>query len=174
MPKNGLTLIELMAALAVSGLLVTAALTAATTMGRVDAAERGRIADDPPSSLRDVLATDVGHAREYRVADTGFSIRTWATLDVGTMELQHRPTTVTYYIVELAGRRWLLRRQQADDHVDPRVDLAAPDVVSIHLSVEDEAAANVDSPWRPMQTVATVTVTFGPDRPEAVYVIRNR
>ena len=120
--RCGLTLVELLAALAVTALLATATLAIVSRMGR---AHRSAVLADVPdgthSAAGELLAADVALARRYRNTETGFELQTYASLQRESYEGEHLPVTVSYEVPRPesadridadSGRRSVLVRRQ--------------------------------------------------------------
>jgi len=158
--KNGLTLIELMVTLAITAILVTAALGAITTLTRLDKADQAR--DEATSiapRVRTVLETDLTHAKRFATRDSGFVLQTVAAVKADSMELEHLPTTVTYTVRQVAGRQWLVRSQRSEIGSDCFTELVAPDISGIQIASEADRN-RAKQRWQALGPKTTVTVTF--------------
>ncbi len=178
--SKALTLIELMATLAIAGALTAAALSVAANLARVEAAEQRRY--EGPSlagPLRAMLGEDILHAKRYRVSEAGaVQLETFCSLDGETMAREHSPATVTYEVRQIGRRLWLLRGQQrlgaAGENARTN-ELLCPGVESIALAAEgDSGGAVTAGQWKAMPSAVTVTVTFvGDGRPPMCFRFRN-
>lgn len=157
---RGLTLIELMATVAITGILVAAALGVATRLSRAEAInERSHEASLPQVHLKNLLASDIIHARFYRKTSNGVEFQLRARLDVKTLEMQHLRSTVGYEIRQIASRRWLLRVQKVPDRQD-HTELVCPDVYAVSLGTIKDDRTTASDDWKPVPEVLTVRVEF--------------
>ncbi len=157
---SGLTLVELLAALAVSALLASAALAVVVALPRSKAAARGL--EERASqgvSWSSLLAADISHARLCRVVPGGFEVRVHSALDPRTLEICHLDATVAWRVRCIKGTPWLVRTQRSTDGRSFS-DLVAPGVSAINV-----AAAKGDAPpdaegWRVIPEALAVTARF--------------
>ena len=146
---SGMTLVELLAALAIASVVLVAALTVTATLTRAEAAaKQGSERSSILEGLRRVLAMDLAHAERSRSDKTGFSLQTHAALD-GALEVTHVPAEVAYRVVDTGGRRWLVRSQQALGGKQ-QSELLAANVEGIELLTGITSANVSDSSWRPL------------------------
>jgi len=178
--SKALTLIELMATLAIAGVLTAAALSVAANLARVEAAEQRRY--EGPSlagPLRAALGEDILRAKRYRVSEAGaVQLETFCSLDGETMAREHLLSTVTYEVRQLGRRRWLLRGQRRGGAAgeNARTDeLLCPGVQSITMDAEGDSGGTATAgQWKAMPPAVTVTVTFEADsRPPMCFRFRN-
>ena len=131
--NHGMTLVEMMVALAIVSLLTGGALSVATSLSR------GRRLDERKTAkaaiaegIEAVLAADIRNAAKYRTRSGGIELQTRASLDVETFALSHLPVTVIYETREIAGDRWLVRKQRAGGR-DVLTELVCRNVASVAL-----------------------------------------
>ena len=170
--RTGLTLIELLATLAIATLLLGATLVVLAAMGRAERADIGRHETAfAPERLREILTIDLEHARRCRVDAGGVTLQTLARLRRTDLELEHVPTTVRYEVRRVGQESWLVRVQ--DDFIagagdDPggrevRRELVCSGVGGIALRSAGEGAGAKPMPpgrWRSVPRAVTVVVEF--------------
>ncbi len=134
--RPAFTLVELVAATALSALLLTAVLSVVRTLNR----------RPPPDGYLDVAAPlaaqlrwDVANAVVLRTGPAGLTLAGYGSLDPDTMEPTREPTQVTYALQTVGERTWLVRRQQA-------LDARAEGGTSAELVCGDVTALTVDAP----------------------------
>lgn len=111
--SSGFTLVELLAATVLSAVLVVAMLLIVAGIGRDRREIARRAAADVPAELIEVLRWDLLSARAIEFRENGVLLSGYGSLDRQTLSpLSHRPAEVVYQVEELAGRPWLVRRQQ--------------------------------------------------------------
>jgi len=114
MNNKGLTLIELLAALAIVAMLTSACLAVVCRLnaarGRLDSRQAG--AGELPDRLVELLRVDIIHARQYRLVPGGFEFAGLSAIEPGSMNRRHLPAEVNYQVVTLAGDCWLVRTQK--------------------------------------------------------------
>ena len=161
--KTGLTLVELVAAIAITGLLMAGALTAVGNLARRHrSAEAARAPSSRLAAAEQLLRLDVLHAKRYRKADEALAFETRSALESKQWDLEHIRCQVTYEIREIDGRKWLLRVQ--DGASGKRlVELVAPDVSSVELKELDAADAAKAADWTEVPDRSAVTLTTAGD-----------
>jgi len=161
--RSGLTLIELVTAVAITALLLTGAMAAVGNLARSEERVRAAEARRPDTTLlATLLVGDVVHADRHRRAgpkDTGLELQTHLALRARDMEAEHIRSTVRYEVRQLASRPWLVRVQETG-LAKPRGELAAPGITAITLA---EAGAKEDKPlagqWQDVADRSVVTLT---------------
>ena len=135
--RSGLTLIELVTAVAITGLLLAGAMAALGGLARSERLRRAADARRPDATLlATLLEADVVHAEQYRRtgrADQALELRTRLALRAGDMEAEHIRSTVRYEVRQLAGAPWLLRTQETG-FAKPRTELVAPGITAVKLA----------------------------------------
>jgi len=170
--RTGLTLIELVVALAIAGMLMSATLGAVTAVSRAHALTAGAdAAASGRNRLRAVLTADLCHTERYARTPDGLSLRTRARLNAKTLEIDHIPATVDYRVRRIDGRPWLLRVQKGSRQGD-LAEIMCPDVLSVDVRGL-QGGAETEGKWKGMPDVAVVTVAFE-GRPAVAFTIRTR
>ncbi len=175
--RAGLTLIELVAAIAITGMLMTGALVAVGNLAR---SERRIEAAEPAASrtagLDMILTADLLHASHYHADAKGqwLAIRTQTSLASSDMELEHLRSVVRYEVRRIDGRAWLVRKQQTG--IDqPLAELVCPDVESIDM--RDTSAkgspVTIGPLWKEVPHRTAVTIGLAGGEPQT-FVVRRR
>ena len=172
--KRALTLVELLAALAITSLLVVAALRVSTHLARAEILSR-RAREDlwSEARLRDLVTTDVVHAEAYQEDRDGLVLQTSACLDAKTLELEHVPAKVAYRVQTVGNRKWLVRSQESEWQ-PPVSELVSEGVRTIRLRPKDEDKPSVGE-RKGVPAAATVVVEFDEEgRPPVQWTVRSR
>jgi len=153
-----MTLIETVAALAVTALLAAGALSAtrALVRTRITVGELGR-QDQLAPALARLLEMDLIHARQYRCRDGCLELESLATLEGADLRLAHRPVAVAYRAVVAEGQSNLVRIQRpADGRVTAELVLRGG------RSIQLRKVADKDLPrdWRPVPDTAAISVAM--------------
>lgn len=163
-----MTLIEVLAALAIVSMLTVAALRVATRLSRTGAFIRRRAeASALEIGLENLFASDILHADRYVNTGEGLSLETHASLEAGTLEVRHIPGRVTYEVRTIDGRKWLVRVQQVGD--GPRhAELICAGVSGVNLiGGGRRSSAAGRTVWRAVTSPTVVRVQFADSaRPE--------
>ena len=164
-PTKAFTLIELLAALAISGMLIVAALTVASDLGRSEARAQVRHKDTwLHAPIRAVVSLDLLNAAGWNQTEHGYLLRTQSSLAPGSMELRHLPATVEYTLQALDGHTWLTRTQHSLTAEPDVTDLVCSGVQYFGLET------NTDPDGAP---AVTATVEFdAPEREPLIWVVR--
>jgi len=161
---EGLTLVELLATLAITGLLVAGSLRAVGSLGRSDRAGRSRYEDaSRRAALERILEMDLTHARRFRATKTGFELQTWFALAGETLSAAHVPVRVAYEIETIHDRPWLQRRQTGSGSGPGAAELLLPDVVSIVLQTDTPSRRGSRDAWTGLSSTVIVEVRFDED-----------
>jgi len=161
--------------MAITSLLIMAALGALTRLARADRAAQAPV--ELPvieAGLRQLLEADVAHARKCRTTRDGFELQTQSSLDPRDLELTHLDSTVGYEVRRFGSASWLLRRQKAAGSKDV-CELVCPSVRSATLGGsagnQTPAAGGASGPGEPMAgdwaglpPILTVAVGFEGNR----------
>jgi prepilin-type N-terminal cleavage/methylation domain-containing protein len=146
--NNGFTLIETLAATALAAIMMTAVLAVITAMGRND---RGVTPEQVPADWRDrttrIIEQDLRHARRYESRDNRITLYGPVSLDRGTLMPTHRPSIVTYGVVENAGQSWLTRTQTDPDARSLRnswTELVCSGVVEVSITAEAPSPTSIE------------------------------
>jgi len=172
--NHGLTLVEMLAALAITALILAAVLPVTASLARSHAlGENTQEQVSLESALRGLLATDLVHARSYRMTPNGVELEGLATLDLGTLELQHIPSTVRYEVRRIGARSWLAR-VQGSDPAGWVAELVCSDASAIGLrDASQPAAASGD--WQELPDAVIVRVGFATaDRAPVEFLLHRR
>ncbi len=154
--SRGLTLIELLAALVIVAMLMTATLCVVTNLCRAEAvSERSSRRAALVDRLHRLLAHDIVHADQYRLTTDGFALRSRAALDSETMQLRHRRCMVGYEVSRIGTRNWLLRSQRSSDGMVFK-ELVCSGVRAVGL----EPGVGLSEKWKALPTTFVVTVAF--------------
>jgi len=112
--SRGFTLIELMATLALTSLIVASVLPVTVSLSRSQAlAQRMSDTASRITSLRRLLALDLSNAEKYKPAGQGLVVATHAALKPDTLALQHLDATVRYEVRRIGTTGWLVRVQES-------------------------------------------------------------
>jgi len=103
--------VELLAASAISSMLMVGLLTVMGAVSLDQGQARATATRQAPVSFEELLRNDLVQARFVSYGGDWLSLRSYSGLDWQTLGPTHRPVEITYGIVEMAGSRWLVRRQ---------------------------------------------------------------
>ena len=141
--ERAFTLIELLAATALIGLLMVAMMS---VMGSIGRTERVMAAHDTAApevdALVRLLERDLAHAREVYAENDRVELHAFSAVDERSMEPTHRPVRIRYEVRRLGSRRWLVRRQARRDELSNRdvsAELVCADVKAVQLKSQEEA-----------------------------------
>ena len=189
MHSRAFTLVELVAATALSAILLTVALSVVRTVNRAPLA--GDAATDTAGPVARQLQWDLSNAVVLRTDDRGLTLAGYGSLDPATQDPTRQPVLIAYTLRPAAGQLWLTREQTSLDartEGSTTTELLCGDVARLTVdappSVADVAAATRpadEDPTplafqrlahvRPVPSRTTLTVTFAtPGRP-AVQVV---
>ena len=107
------TLIELVAATALSAVLLTVVLSVVRTVNRPPAPTGATT--DTAAPLSRQLRWDLANAVVLRTDSRGLTLGGYGSLDPATLEPTHLPVVVTYTLRPAGGRLWLVREQSSLD-----------------------------------------------------------
>ncbi len=173
---TGMTLIEVLAALAIVSMLTVAALRVATRLSRTGAFIRRRgEASALEIGLENLLASDILHADRYVNTRGGLSLETHASLEAATLEVRHIPGRVTYEVRTIDGRMWLVRVQQVGNGPQ-HAELICAGVSGVNLIGGGKRSfAGGRAAWRAAPSPTMVRVQFAdPARPELRLQFRRK
>ncbi|MCY2929862.1 MAG: prepilin-type N-terminal cleavage/methylation domain-containing protein [Planctomycetota bacterium] len=156
--RPGLTLVELLAALAVMTLLTVAAVNTTLAITRaLPASVRAHAAAARRAALEALLEADVVNADKYRLEGGALWLETQNLLDGESLEGRRRPAVVTYRIINIQGRPWLVRGQTAG--MDPQTgELVCPGVRGIDLLDADDPDRG--DRWRRIPAEPVIVIDF--------------
>ncbi|MDB5325529.1 MAG: hypothetical protein JWM57_1098 [Phycisphaerales bacterium] len=107
------TLVELVAATALSALLMTTLLAVVASLGRERNAIAHRATEQTPPALLELLRWDCVNARTVRLRERSVMFTGFGSLDPRSLTpTVNRPVEVIYEVQQMGGRSWLCRRQQ--------------------------------------------------------------
>ena len=157
---GGMTLVEMTVAMAIVALLALAGLAVATNLSRgrrLD--ERKTAAATIVENVEAILATDIRNATKYRTRAGAVELLTRASLDTDTLELRHLPVTVVYEVREIAGTKWLVRRQR-DGGKDVLTELVCRNVAGLTLKAVGAGSKRSSRTWRQVPASVEAVVEF--------------
>ena len=169
----GLTLVEMMAVLAIGAVLLSASLLAATRIARAQVRLHAEPEPTLAASLDRLLADDFRHVRRVRTVAGGFEIRTLGKLDCDTFRRRQCPVVVSYVVADDGSGR-LLRRQKTDGKDQTLEHLVCLGVKEIELSTSTTEDTNVlPDGWRLASGEMTVRLTFADGREPIKLTVRR-
>ena len=133
--RRAFTLVELLAATALSAVLMLAVLQVIGSIGRSRPA-RGDTDLSQRDDLVELLRRDLSQSTSIRFGSNEVTLTGHSAIEPGTRALSHQPVTVTYVVMTIGGRSWLVRRQIARNgrSMDaPYIELVAPDVSRLEI-----------------------------------------
>lgn len=141
MRRGGFTLIEALVSTALMALLLVAVMQIVATIGRDrrSVAASARPADDIITLLR----WDLANAHSARFGPDRLTLTGHGALSRRTLAASHGPVRITYELLPIAGRKWLVRRQAgaAEPSAEPAwSELIASDVAAFALEPARGAA----------------------------------
>jgi len=172
---EGLTLVELLAALVLSTLLMGAVLGVLRSLTRNQkAALLNSPTEEWQSRLTGQLEWDLVNSRSIAVTAAGFELRGFAGCDLKSGLLLHCPTLVQYGVATAGAANCLVRREihvEATDLDEQSSELVSIQIEHIVFGVEDEKTHEmVPSVLNPNKTTADDMLI--PERPVvAIYRI---
>ena len=139
--RRAFTLLELLAATALSALLMVAVLHVLGTLSR----DRRTMSARPGpqvwrADLLDTFRRDLSGSAGMRYGNNALILTGQAALDRRTLAPRDEPVTVSYGLTLLHGRTWLTRRQEsrnARSNAGPWIELLCPDVVAFSVRPVD-------------------------------------
>jgi hypothetical protein len=145
--KRGFTLIEMLAASALTALLMITMVAVIASVARSDLAAARRAAANPwPPDLVKTLRDDLLNSRTLRCEPVTLTMEGFASIDPMTLRPTHRQTQVRYAVQSIAGRNWLIRKQRehsGDQHESSF--LVCPDVQSIAFETRPPATQRMNT-----------------------------
>jgi type II secretory pathway pseudopilin PulG len=166
-----MTLIELLAAMAIAGFVAAATLGVVGGMSRRAAGEKSAgEASLLRDRLRKALRADIIHAVRYRNEASGLRLRTRASLDGRTLRLEHIPTQVAYEVRKTHSGPVLLRRQMDADG-SGFAELVCVGAEAISLRPAGSGIPLRSSDWKALPRSVVVRVEFRDERQEACELV---
>jgi hypothetical protein len=137
--RRAFTAVELLAATALTAVLMVTLLHVIGSIGRGREAMRRRDAGEPVrTELLDALRWDLANARSASFGASGLSLVGHGSLDRDTLAPLHVPVTVSYRVLRLAGRSWLVREQAPAGNEQGAggawIELLCPDVRQVSFA----------------------------------------
>jgi type II secretory pathway component PulJ len=131
--RRAFTILELLAATALTALLMAAVLHVVGAIGasRATLARQTEAGAAWRADLLDLLRRDMTNASKVSFRPDGMMLTGHGALDAGTLEFRHEPVTVVYGLSMIDGRSWLVRRQTPREglsHAPAWAELICPDV----------------------------------------------
>ena len=156
--RPGLTLVELLGALAVMTLLTAAAVNTTLAITRaLPASVREHETAALRASLEAVLEADVVNADKYRLEGGALWLETQNLLEGEGLEGRRLPAVVTYRIINIQGRPWLVRGQTAG--MEPQTgELVCRGVRAIGLADGDDPDRG--DRWRRIPAEPVIVIDF--------------
>ena len=172
--REALTLIELLAALAIVSVLTAGAFRVTGQLSRSGKVIQARQDSSTlETGLKNLLAADVHHADRYKSDVSKLSFEMHASLDAKTLEIRHIPSNVTYEIRSFEGRNWLVRTQKLTN-LPLHTELVCPDVSKIVLK-DSGGRSSTRRGWKAMPDKTTIEIHFeNSHRPELRFQYRLR
>lgn len=179
---SGLTLVELIVAMAIVSMLLATAMFVLGKLSRSSQVQTGRhdktLIDRP---LRDLLSSDLSQATHYRKTASGFQLKSSSLLDAGTLEPHHWGAVIEYRAAQVGGHACLLRRQVPVGPEKSLDELVCVGPTAIALEAAPDASGPApatqnaqDTTWQPMPGTAAVTVVFEDGREPIAFDVWNR
>jgi len=139
--RRAFTLLELLAATALSALLMVAVLHVLGTISRDRQSMAGRPGPQVwRADLVDTFRRDLAGSTGVRYGTNALVLTGQAALDRRTVAPRDEPVTVSYGLTSLHGRTWLIRRQasrNARSNEGSWMELLCPDVVGFSVRPVD-------------------------------------
>ncbi|MCY2926021.1 MAG: prepilin-type N-terminal cleavage/methylation domain-containing protein [Planctomycetota bacterium] len=154
--RHGFTLLEMLLALTVSAMLMAGVLAVVTGLGARGLAAAPHADGERMTGAVDawvrLLREDLANATASEGSENELVLTGYAALAGPERERTHRPARVVYRLEDVAGRRWLVRRQALLDVLSNdnlQRDLVCRGVKRFSLVRTPEAAPPVAGPRRP-------------------------
>jgi len=112
MHRRAFTMVELLIASALAGMLILGVLAAITNLGRTEQQQQKAERASLPTHVIDLIRSDLVHADEMRVRDEQIELRGRLGIDRDSVQVNHMPAVVRYAIIHVNEQPWLIRRQK--------------------------------------------------------------
>lgn len=149
--RRGFTAVELLAATALTAVLMVTLLHVIASIGRGRDAMRRRDAGEPlRSELLDALRWDLANARSATFGPSALFLVGHGSLDRDTLAPRHVPVTVSYRVLRLGGRPWLVREQAPagnEEGAGAWVELLCPDVRQVSFTAAGRRRVGRPETW---------------------------
>jgi prepilin-type N-terminal cleavage/methylation domain-containing protein len=174
--RRGFTLVEMLAATALSAVLLVTMLAVIASLGRERRAAAATNRAEVPPGVVELIRWDLVNARELNGEAGRVTLSGYGALDPDALApLGHRPIEVVYEVRRAAGRSWLVRRQRAGQDEDLSSDeLVCADVADLlitPLEATDELATAVAAA-QPTSRPATLPTTRPEPQPSMAACVR--
>lgn len=163
MRRKGMTLIELLVALAIVALVTAGVLGVVTNLSRGQGNRRQELlASRMENGLEKLLRIDFQHATKLQRQGNGFLLTSDAGLAEDTRELEHLPCEIRYEIKTIAERNWLLRYQKhtTSQQEDESVEAVCADVKEIQIEIPEEVETNQQMKWETVPKTFVIHFVF--------------
>jgi len=161
--RRAFTILEMLAATALTVLLMAAVLVVIGTLGPSRAAlDRQAQGGAWRADLLEMLRYDLSNATSVSFRSDGMTLSGHGALDRNTLVRRHEPVTVNYELANIHGRNWLVRSQAWREgwSSEPRwSELLCPDVSGFMVrpaSVSDVPQAGISRQQNAYQSVPSV------------------
>lgn len=159
--RAGLTLIELLASLAIVSVVAVASLSVATRLAKSAAHDRTASRyERTAAALSRLIELDLAHAEGYRITDEGIELAARAALDPATRAVDHVPARVTYAVRLVAETPWLVRIQRIGSG-EPTAEPVCSGVTALSIRpAGEDAKPPAEGQLAPMPEEADVLAVF--------------
>jgi hypothetical protein len=177
--RSGLTLVELLATLAVTALVMVAVIPVTVNLARAQAIGGRSLRDQQlRAALHRLLEADVAQAEAYRPGADGAEFQLlFALVRREGLDAQHLPATAAYRVRRVAARGWLVRAQQSPLGGSLE-ELVCPDVREFTLTPADSDASDApvgSEEWVRLPRAMWARVAFdGAGRPPIEFLLTVR
>lgn len=149
--RRGFTLVELLASMALTTLLMLAifqVLASVARQGRAMAAAERETVEPWQADLVGAIRWDLINAKTVTSEGNQLTVQGHGSLDRATLSPRHGPTEVSYLVRRISGRNWLVRREKPADSA-AWTAMVCPDIERFEiraagepLSAGDEVASS--------------------------------
>lgn len=155
--KHGFTIVEMLAATALSAVLFVVMFILLSGFGREQRAAMIRARADTMPQVTDLLRWDLVNARQVQCAPGQVMLDGFGALDRESLDASwHRPVDVTYEVRQAGGKPWLVRRQQEKDGSQKFTELVCGGVSGLRVI----PLAITDGPEPPVQPLKGPTAVM--------------
>jgi prepilin-type N-terminal cleavage/methylation domain-containing protein len=138
---RGFTLVELLASMALTTLVMLAifqVLASIARQGRAMAAAERQTIEPWQADLVDSIRWDLSNATTATIAGNQLVVRGHGSLDRTTLSPRHVPVEVSYVTRSVSGRNWLVRREKPSDTTGWTA-MVCPDVERFEIRPSDHS-----------------------------------
>jgi prepilin-type N-terminal cleavage/methylation domain-containing protein len=149
MRRKGMTLIELMVALAIVGLVTAGVLGVVSNLSHGQGnRSQELLTSRMEDGLEKLLRIDFLHATKLQCSLNGFSFSSNAGLAEDTNELKHLPCEIRYEIKAIADRNWLFRYQKnTTAGAIETAEAVCADINELQIEIPEEMDKNQQVQW---------------------------